>query len=121
MKNKGISGIGVIIIIVVVILIGYIAYQIGRLQFTYGAIKGKAENSAEIGLAQTDGFIIQDIIETAKNQKVILMPDQVFIDHTIRDSMRIFLEYDDSSSIFGIYYFKKHFKIDVVRPMKLRD
>jgi len=121
MKNKGISGIGIIIILVVVILIGYVAYQIGRLQFSYGAIKGKVENSAEIGLAQTDGYIIQDIIATAADQKVILMPDQVFIDHSIRDSMRIFLEYDDSSSILGIYYYKKHFKIDVVKPMKLRD
>lgn len=115
------SGIGVIILIIVVLLIGYIAYMIGRLQFTYGAIKGKAENSAEIGLAQADEVIIRELIETAKDQKVDLIPEQIFVDHSIKDSMRIYIEYDDSSNIFGIYTYKKHFKIDIVKPMKVRE
>jgi hypothetical protein len=121
MKNKGISGIGVIIIIVIVLLIGYIGYEIGRLEFTYGAIKGKAENAADLGLAQADELTIRDLIETARDQKVILIQDQIFIDHSIKDSLRIFLEYDDSSNIFGIYNYKKHFKVDVIRAMKMRD
>jgi len=121
MKNKGISGIGIIIILVVILVFGYIAYQIGRLQFTYGAIKGRAENSAEIGLAQADEVIIRDLIETAKDQKVVLIPEQIFVDHSLKDSMRIYLEYDDSSNVFGIYTYKKHFKIDVVKAMKLRE
>jgi hypothetical protein len=121
MKNKGISGIGIIIIIVMVLVIGYIAYQIGRLQFSYGAIKGTAENSAEVGLAQTDDYIIRNLIETARDQKVVLVPEQIFVDHSIKDSMRIYIEYDDSSNIFGVYNYKKHFKIDVVKYMKLRE
>jgi len=121
MKNKGISGIGIIIIIVIVLVIGYIAYMIGRLQFTYGAIKGRAENSAEVGLAQADEIIIRDLIETAKDQKVILIPEQIFVDHSIKDSLRIYLEYEDSSNIFGIYTYKRHFKIDVIKLMKLHD
>jgi hypothetical protein len=121
MKNKGISGVGVIIIIVLVLVIGYIGFMIGRLQFSYGAIKGKAENAAEIGLAQADEVIIRDLIETAKDQRVVLIPEQIFVDHSLKDSMRIYVEYDDSSSIFGIYTYKKHFKIDVVKAMKMRD
>lgn len=121
MKNKGISGIGIIIIIVIVLLIGYVAYQIGRLQFSYGAIKGKAESAAELGLAQPDDFTIRELIETAKDQHVILVPEQIYFDHSPKDSLRIFLEYDDSSSIFGVYTYRKHFKVDVVKAMKMRD
>lgn len=118
MNHKGISGIGVIIIIIIILLIGYVAYQIGRPQFTYGAIKGKAENAAELGTAQSDDYTRQELIETARDQKVILLPEQILIDRSLQDSLRIYIEYDDSSSVLGIYTYRKHFVIDVIKRMK---
>jgi len=118
MKHRGITGIGIIVIIVIVLLFGYIVFMIGRLEFNYAAIRGKALTSAELGASQGDEYSIKDIIETAQDQKVRLAPDQIFIDHNIKDSVRIFFEYDDSSNIFGIYTYRKHFKVDVVKAVK---
>lgn len=118
MKHRGISGAGVIAILLALIAIGYTAYQISRPHFGFAAIKGKAENAAEMGLAQSDDYTRQELIETARDQKVILIADQIYIDHSLRDSLRIYVEYDDSSSIFGIYTYRKHFVIDVVKRMK---
>jgi len=118
MKHRGISGVGVIIIILVVLIAGYVAYQIFRPQFTYSAIKGKAENAAEMGAAQSDDYTRQELIETARDQQIRLIPEQILIDHSLQDSLRIYIEYDDSSSVFGIYTYRKHFIIDIVMRMK---
>lgn len=120
MNHRGISGVGVIVIIAIALIIGYIAFMIGRLEFSYGAIKGKATTDAELGLAQADELTQKDIIEVARDQRVALNPEQIYIDHTIKDSLRIFIEYDDSSNIFGIFTYRKHFKVDVVKPLKIQ-
>lgn len=118
-RPKGISGFGIILIIILVLIIGYVAYQLGRVQFTYGSIKGKIENAAEMGSAQSDGEIINNLIKDAAEAKVQLIPEQIFLDHTISDSFRIYVEYDDSSKVFGVT-FHRHFVIDVVKPIKVR-
>jgi len=122
MKSRGVSGFGVIIIIIVLIIIGYVVYQIGRLQFSYGSIKNKVEDAAKMGTAQTDAMIIEGLIKDAAEVKVQLnlAYDTIIIDRGIRDSFRIYLTYNDSSNIFGVYTYYKHFVIDVVKPIKVR-
>ena len=119
MNTKGISGFGAISIIIVLLLIGYIAYQIGRLQFTCSAIKGKVEDAAELGLAQNDKTIVEGLTRDAAELKVQLLPEQIFVDHSIDDSLRIYIEYNDSSNIFGFIY-HRHNVIDITRPIKVR-
>lgn len=118
-QPKGISGFGIIVIIIVLLIIAYVAYQIGRLQFSYGSIKGKVENAAEMGPAQSDDVIINSLLSDAAEAKVQLIPDSIVIDHNIPDSFRIYVAYDDSSNIFGLSY-RRHFVIDMVKPIKVR-
>jgi hypothetical protein len=119
MKTKGISGIAAIIIIIILLLIGYMAYQMGRLQFTYSAVKEKATDAAKIGLAQNDQSITEELIKEAGDLHVVLKPEQIYVDHSIFDSLRIYVAYNDSSNIFGMVYHKS-FVIDVIQPIKVR-
>jgi len=119
-RSRGISGFGVIFIIIILFIIGYIAFQIGRIQFTYGTISEKVENAAKIGTVQNDGAILQELVREAAEAKITLIPEQIWIDHSIPDSFRIVVEYDDSASIFGIFTYRRHLFIDKVEPIKVR-
>ncbi len=120
MKSRGISGFSVIVILIIVLIIGYVAYQIGRLYFTYGAVSEKVEHAAETSYAMNDYEIVQQLMKQAQEAKVELNPDSIFIDRTIPDSLRIYVAYEDSSNIFNIYTYRRHFVIDKVAQIKIR-
>ena len=114
MKSRGMSGFGIIILIILLLLIGYVAYQLGRVHFTYGYISGKVENAARLGAGLTDYDIRTQLIRDAKEGNVELNPDSIFIDREIPDSLRIYVAYDDSSDIFGIFTYSRHLQVDKV-------
>lgn len=118
--SKGISGFGVILLILLLLLIGYVGYQIFRIQFTYSAAKSKVEDAVKIGPLRTDAEIMNDLLAEFKEIKLQLNPayDTIFIDRSIPDSFRIFVAYNDSSNIFGIYTYTRHLVIDVIMPVR---
>ena len=119
MKSRGISGFGVIIILLLLLVLGFVGYQIARVHFTYGKIEGTVEATAEIGHSTTDHAIIDQLITGAKELNVVLYPESIFIDRSIADSFRIYVAYDDSSNIFGLFTYKRHFVVDKVVQTKV--
>jgi len=117
--KRGISGFGVIILIIILLIIGYVAYQIGRVHFTYGTISEHVETAVRTGATVNDYETVDMLVRSAEEAKIELDPDSIFIDHSIPDSFRIYVAYDDSSDIFGIFYYKRHFIIDKVVPLKV--
>uniref|UniRef100_A0A7C4TDV1 DUF4845 domain-containing protein n=1 Tax=candidate division WOR-3 bacterium TaxID=2052148 RepID=A0A7C4TDV1_UNCW3 len=119
MKSPGISGFGIIFIIILLLLIGYVGYQVFRIQFTYSAIKSKVEDAVEMGSLRNDAEIMNELLGEFEEAKVHLDPayDTIYIDRSIPDSFRIFVAYNDSSNIFG-YIYRRHLVIDVVMPIK---
>ena len=120
MKSRGISGFGVIIVIIILLVFGYAVYQISRVHLTYGAIKEKVEHAARTGYAMSDLEIINQLTKEAKEANVVLNADSIFVDRTIDDSLRIYVAYDDSSDVLGIFTYSKHFSIDCVESIELR-
>jgi type III secretion system FlhB-like substrate exporter len=120
MKSRGISGFGVIVLIIILLLFGYVVYQISRVHLTHSSIKEKVEHAARTGYAMGDNEIINQLVNEAKEAHVELNPDSVFIDRTVNDSLRIYVAYDDSSDIFGIYTYSKHYNIDYIAPIEIR-
>ncbi|MCK4250262.1 hypothetical protein KAX97_02375 [candidate division WOR-3 bacterium] len=120
MRNKGISGFGVIFMIILLLTIGYIAYQIGQVHFTYGTINEKVDHAIAIGYTMTNSEIMDHLIKEARKANVELNPDSIFIDRTILDSLRIYVAYDDSSKIFGFLTYNRHLVIDKIQQIKIR-
>ncbi len=119
MRSRGISGFGAIVIIIILILIGYAGYQLYRPNFTYNAIKEKVKDAVELGPVQSDEGIIDNLIKEAAEAKLALTPENIWIDHSLPDSFRIYVEYDDSASIFGFFTFHRHYKIDQIAEIKV--
>ncbi len=117
--SRGISGFGVIVVIIILLLVGYIGYQVGRVHFSYGSISEKVENTVRIGPVQNDDMIREELINSAAEIRVNLHPERIWIDHSIRDSFRIYIEYDDSSSIFGVFTYSRKFVVDKIAPIQL--
>jgi len=118
--SKGISGFGIIFLIIFLLLIGYVGYQIFRIQFTYSAAKNKVEDAVKIGPLRSDAEIINDLLSELREIKLHLNPayDTIVIDRTIPDSFRIYVAYNDSSNIFGFYTYSRHLVIDVIMPVR---
>lgn len=119
MKNKGISGFGIIIVIIILLIIGYGAYQIARIHLRRSTIAEKVEHAVTIGYAMRDQEIINQLTREAKEADIELNPDSVIIDRTINDSLRIYVAYDDSSSIFGLFTYTKHFVVDKIALIEI--
>ena len=119
MNSRGVSGFGVIILIIILLIIGYVAYQIGRVHFVHGSISGKVENAARVGNTMSDQQIINQLVREAEEMHVILSPDSIFVDRSIPDSFRVYVTYSDSSDVFGVFTYRRHFIIDKVVGMKL--
>jgi hypothetical protein len=120
MMRRGISGFSVIFIIIVLLLLGYVIYQITKIHFTYGTISELVDDSADMGLAQSDFDIKKNIMAAAKEHDVDIDPDSIIIDHGVSDSFRIYVAYRDSSDIFGVFYYRRHFVVDKIKPIKVR-
>jgi hypothetical protein len=114
------SGFSAIVLMLLLLVIGYIGYQIGRVQFTYGSISERVTNVTKIGATMSDGEIMQQLLESALEAKTVLDPESVYIDRTIPDSIRIYVAYQDSASIFGIFTYRRHFRIDKIAPTSIR-
>lgn len=117
--SKGISGFGVIILIIILLVIGYTGYQVARVHFSYGKISEKVENTVRIGPVQNDDMIREELIKSGAETKVLLISENIWIDHSIPDSFRIYVEYEDSSSIFGVFTYNRKFIIDKVAPIQI--
>jgi hypothetical protein len=120
MNRRGVSGFGVIFYLLLIVIIGYIGYQIGRIYFTYGAMSKMVESIAEEVSTQSDFDVIQQVMDKAEEMKVVLNPESMFVDRSLRDSIRVYVAYSDSSSIFDFFYFTRHFVIDKAVPIKIR-
>lgn len=120
MKNKGISGFGAIIMILIILVIGYGAYQIVRVHLTRSTIAEKVAHAAKIGYAMRDNEIINQLTQEAKEANITLNPDSIFIDRTITDSLRIYVAYDDSTSILGLFTYSKHFVVDKIELIEIK-
>jgi hypothetical protein len=118
MRNRGISGFGIIILIIILIILGYAGYQILRLYLTYGSVTEKVEQAIRVGPTMSDQEIITQLLFEAKESNVQLNPDSIFIDRVIDDSLRIYAAYDDSSDVFGVITIRRHFVIDKVKAIK---
>jgi hypothetical protein len=117
--SKGISGFGVIILIIILLVIGYTGYQVARVHFSYGKISEKVENTVRIGPVQNDDMIREELIKSGAETNVLLIPENIWIDHSIPDSFRIYVEYEDSSSIFGVFTYNRKFIIDKVASIQI--
>ncbi len=117
--NRGISGFGAIFLIIILMVIGYTGYQVARLHFSHGSISGKVETIVRIGPVQNDEMIREELIRAATEMNVMLIPENIWIDHSKSDSFRICVEYEDSSSIFGVFTYSRRFKVDKVAPIQL--
>ena len=117
--SRGISGFGLIILIIILLVIGYTGYQVARVNFSYGKISEKVENTVRIGPVQSDEMIREELIKSGKETNVVLIPENIWIDHSIPDSFRIYIEYEDSSSIFGVFTYNRKFTVDKVAPIQI--
>ncbi|KPJ72459.1 hypothetical protein AMJ52_06245 [candidate division TA06 bacterium DG_78] len=120
MKSRGVSGFGVIFYLLLFVVIGYIGYQIARVYFTYGSMSKMVESVAEEVSTQTDFDVIKQIMEKAEDMKIEISPESIFVDRSLTDSIRVYVAYSDSSSIFDFFYFTRHFVIDKAIPIKVR-
>ncbi len=120
MRSRGVSGFGVILTLLILLIIGYSAYKVGQVHFTHGSLAGKVETAAQLAYTMTDEDIVMRLIEDAREAKVELNPDSIFIDRSIPDSVRIYVAYADSSDILGIFTYKRHLTIDKIEPIKVR-
>lgn len=120
MKNKGISGFGAIIMILIILVIGYGAYQIFRIHLVHDTIQKKVTHAAKTGYAMRDNEIINQLTQEAKEANVTLNPDSIFIDRTITDSLRIYVAYNDSASILGLFTYSKHFVVDKIELIEIK-
>jgi hypothetical protein len=117
--HRGISGFSVIILIIVLFVLGYTAYQVARVHFNYGKISETIETTVGIGPVQNDDMIREELIKSAAETNVVLQPENIWIDHSIPDSFRIYVEYEDSSSIFDIFTYSRKFTIDKIAPVQI--
>ena len=117
--NRGISGFGAIFLIIILMVIGYTGYQVARLHFSYGSIGEKVETIVRIGPVQNDEMIRDELIKRAAEINVLLAPENIWIDKSKPDSFRICVEYEDSSSIFGVFTYSRRFKVDKIAPIQL--
>ncbi len=119
-NSRGISGFGIILLIIIVLLLGYIGYQIFRIQFTYSAAKNKVEDMVRLGPIRSDVEISNELMNQFEEMNLQLNPDYdtIYIDRSIRDSFRIYVAYNDSSNIFGFYNYSRHLVIDIIMPVK---
>lgn len=120
MKSRGISGFGAIFLIIVLLVCGYVAYQVGRVYLTYNQIAEKVEHAAKTGYVMSNNELVEQLIKEAKDARVELNPDSIFIDRSITDSLRIYVAYDDSSSIFDLFAYKRHLVVDKTESVKVR-
>ena len=120
MKNRGITGFGIIFILLLIMVVGYTIYQIARVHITYGSISEKVEDVTEIGLAQSDTEHRKYIIEKAKEMNVVIEPDSIYIDRSNTDSIRVYVTYSDSSKILGLFNYKRDFTIYKAGEIKVR-
>jgi type III secretion system FlhB-like substrate exporter len=118
--RRGISGFGIIFYLLLFVVIGYIGYQIARIYFTYGSMSKMVESVAEEVSTQTDFDVTRQIMEKAKEMKIEISPDSMFVERIFTDSIRVYVAYSDSSSIFDFFYFTRHFVIDKTVPIKVR-
>lgn len=118
MRNRGVSGFGIIILIIILILLGYAGYQVLRLYLTYGSVTEKVEQAIRVGPTMSDQEIVNQLLREAKESNVQLNPDSIYVDRSITDSLRIYAAYDDSSDIFGVLTVRRHFVIDKVKAIK---
>ncbi len=118
--SRGISGFGAIIIILLILIIGYVGYQVFRIQFKYSAAKNKVEDIVKLGPIRQDAEIMNDLMNEFKEINLVLDPayDTIYIDRSIIDSFRIYVAYNDSSNIFGVYNYSRHLVIDVIMPVR---
>lgn len=117
--SKGLSGFGIIFLILVLLVVGYTGYQVARVHFNYGSISEKIENTVRIGPVQNDDMIREELRKSAEELNIILFPENIWIDRSIPDSFRIYVEYEDSSSIFGIFTYNRKFTVDRVAPIQI--
>jgi hypothetical protein len=117
--SRGISGFGAIILIIILLVIGYTGYQVARVHFDYGKISERVETTVRIGPVQSDEMITDELIKSGSESNVLLTPENIWIDHSIPDSFRIYIEYEDSSSIFGVFTYNRKFVIDKIAPIQI--
>ena len=120
MGSKGIGGFGAIIIIIILLLAGYVIFTMARIHFDAANLGGKVESTAQIGPSMTNYDITQSLIKDAEELKITVYPESIFIDRDIIDSFRIYLAYDDSADVLGLFSYKQHFVIDKVVSTRVR-
>jgi hypothetical protein len=118
--RRGISGFGVIFYLLLFIVIGYIGYQIARVYFTYGSMSEMVESVAEEWATQSDFDVMKQIVEKAEGMKIEISPESILVERSLTDSVRVYVAYSDSSSIFDFFYFTRHFVIDKTVPIKIQ-
>lgn len=117
--KRGVSGFSIIIFIIILLIIGYAGYQVARVHFNYGTVSEKIENTVRIGPVQNDDMIREELIRAAAETKVVLLPENILIDHSKPDSFHIYVEYEDSSNIFGMFTYNRKFVIDKIAPIQI--
>ena len=120
MGSKGIGGFGAIIIIIILLLIGYVIFTMVSIHFDAAKLGGKVESTAQIGLSMTNYDITQSVIKDAEEMNITVYPESIFIDRNILDSFRIYLAYDDSTDVLGLFTYKQHFVIDKIVSTRVR-
>lgn len=120
MGSRGIGGFGAIITIIILLVLGYVIFQVVSIHFSAANLGGKVESTAQIGLSMTDYDITQSLLKDAKEMKITVYPESIFIDRNLPDSFRIYLAYDDSTDVLGIFTYKQHFVIDRVVSTRVR-
>ena len=120
MGSKGMGGFGAIIIIIILLVVGYVIYSMASIHFDATHLGGKVETTAQIGPSMSNYEITESLIDDAKDMKITVLPESIFIDREILDSFRIYLAYDDSTNILGLFTYKQHFVIDKVVSTRVR-
>ena len=69
--------------------------------------------------SQKKSLNYEELIKGAAENRIVLHEDNNWIDHSIPDSFRIYVEYEDSSSIFGVFTYSRRFVIDQVAPIQI--
>lgn len=121
MKSKGIGGFGAIIIIIILLVLGYAIFQMASIHFDATHMGGKVETTAQIGPSMSNYEITQSLIKDAEDMKISVRAESIFIDRDLPDSFRIYLAYDDSADVLGLFTYKQHFVIDKVVSTRVRQ
>ena len=113
MERKGISGFTAVFLILVFGAIIYLGYSIMSVWFRAQSLKEKIKEVMNLNPTASDSYFMSRVIDVAQEIGIDLTEEDIYIDHSIPDSVRVVVEYPDST-VLPIFTYRKLQHLEVI-------